>query len=256
MSNKRGKFLFRRIRRKFHDAIEYAAVGLAGAVVPRLSRRGELRLAKFLGAAAFHLARGTRRISLANLNIVYGAAKTRAEKLAIAKAATIHTLQIMLDYFWFSRDTRTRLERHCVCEDSVVNGWLDGTAPGFFVTAHIGNWEVAGNYVSFRGRKLSSVYRPIGTEKTLARLSEFRKSTGQQMISKEGAGMGILRALKSGGIVALVMDQHTDLRDGGIYFDFFGLPAAFTNVCGIFANRMKIPVCVAGAFYDETSDTY
>ena len=246
----------KRIGRKFRDALEGVAVGLAGALVPRLSRRAELRLAAFLGAAAFAFAAKTRRVAAANLDIVYGGAKSRAEKRAIAKASTIHTFQLMLDYFWFSRDTGARLEHFCVCEDPDLNGIIAGSHPAFFITAHLGNWEVASTYFSNRGRGIASVFRPIGTQKTLARLSRFRQSTGQQMIPKDGAANGVLRAIRAGSIVALVMDQHTDLRDGGIFLDFFGLPAAFSNLCGVVANRMKIPICVACSVHDAEEDKY
>ena len=250
------KKILRRMRRRFHHAVEGVFVRLLGAVVPRLSRRGERRLAAVLGTLGFHVARGTRRIAMANLGIVYGDTKTRAEKLALAKASLIHTAQITLDYFWFSRDTAARLEKYCVCDDAVVNEWAGNTAPGFFVTAHLGNWEVGGNFVSGRGRKMSCVYRPIGSARTLDLLLKFRQSTGQQIIAKDGAGTGILRALRAGHVVALVLDQHTDLREGGIYLDFFGLPAAFSNICGIMANRMKIPVCVACSCHDAAADKY
>jgi len=256
MNNTRRKPLFKRVKRKFHHAIEGVAVRLLGAVVPRLSRRAQRRLASALGTLAYHFARGTRRIAMTNLGIVYGAAKSRADKLALFKESSVHTAQIMLDYFWFSRDTKARLEEYCVCDDAVVGEWICGTAPGFFVTGHIGNWEVAGNFVSGRGRKMSCVYRPIGSQRTLDLLLKFRQSTGQQIIAKDGAGMGIMRALRSGNIVALVLDQHTDLCDGGIYLDFFGLPAAFSNVCGIMSNRLKIPICIACAFHDAAADKY
>ena len=246
----------KKIGRGFRDAIEGVAVGLAGALVPRLSRRAELRLAAFLGSAAFAFALKTRRVAEANLGVVYGDAKTRAEKRAIAKASTIHTFQLMLDYFWFSRDTTARLERFCVCEDPGINGMIAEATPAFFITAHLGNWEVASTYFSNNGRSFASVYRPIGTHKTLARLSRFRQSTGQQMIPKDGAAKGVLRAIRAGCIVALVMDQHTDLRDGGIFLDFFGLPAAFSNLCGVVANRMKIPVCIACSVHDAKEDKY
>jgi len=256
MGTPKGKSFLRRVRRGFHHAVEDACVRLLGAVVPRMSRRRQRRLAALLGTLAFHVARGSRRIALANLGVVYGDTKTRAEKLAIAKASLVHTAQITLDYFWFSRDTKARLGEYCVCDDPVVGEWAANTTPGFFVTAHLGNWEVAANLISSRGRKMSCVYRPIGSQRTLGLLLEFRQITGQQIIAKDGAATGIMRALRAGHIVALVLDQHTDLRDGGIYLDFFGLPAAFSNVCGVMSNRLKIPVCVACSYHDAASDKY
>ena len=248
--------LLRKIRRGVHTTLELMIIYVINAVVTRLSRRGELRLAATVGSALFRTARRTRRIAMANLDIVFRDSKSAAEKRDIAKASFVNAAQILFDYFWFSRDSKNRIALHCVCDDPVIDEWIKGDFPGFIVTGHIGNWEVSGNFVSGCGRKIWSVYRPIGTQKTLDRLSRFRRSTGQQIIPKEGAATGILRALRNGDLVALVMDQHSDLREGGIYLDFFGLPATFSNLCGVIANRLKVPVCVACVKYDAERDKY
>ena len=253
-----GKILraFKAARHGIHTGVELAAVGVFAWIVPRLSRRGELRLAKAFGSTAFCFLRRTKRIAMANLDIVYGAEKTRTEKRAMAKTAFIHAVLVFLDYFWFARDTRARLEKYCVCDDPVMDEWINGSFPGFICTAHIGNWELAGQYISSRGRTLWSVYKPIGSRKTLAKLLEFRGRTGQKVIPKEGATTGILRALRAGNLAALLLDQHTDLREGGIFLDFFGLPATFSNLAGVISCRMKVPLCVACVRYSATDDRY
>ena len=67
---------------------------------------------------------------------------------------------------------------------------------------------------------------------------------------------GMLRALRSGSLVALVLDQHTEVVDGGIYLDFFSLPATFSNAPGVLAKRLKTPICVACARHEAASDHY
>ncbi len=236
--------------------LEFLVVSFFGFVIPRLSRKTEKRLANGLGRLVFTLGRSSRKIALANLDIVFGNTKTLEEKHNIMRAACRHAALVTFDYFWFSRNTHARLTQFCRVESDEINQWIDGKFPGIFVTAHIGNWELAGQFVASRGRLLWSVYRPIGTKNTLSTLLDFRKLTGQKVIPREGAMKGMLRALRSNGLVALVLDQHTEVVEGGIYVDFFSLPATFSSAPGALAKRLKAPICVACARHESTSDRY
>ncbi len=246
----------KKIRHVFYVVFEFIVVGMMRIVIPRLSRCTEKKLAVGLGNFLFVFGGSSKRIALANLDIVYKTKKTPIEKKAIMKAAYRHAALVMLDYFWFSRETFKRLDAFCRVESDEVNQWISGTSPGIFVTAHIGNWELAGQYVASRGRAMWSVYRPIGTRKTLRTLLDFRKATGQKVIARDGAMVGMLRALHSNGLVALVLDQHTEVIDGGVYVDFFSLPATFSNSPGVLAKRLGVPICVVCAIHDAVSDQY
>jgi len=255
-----GRPSLRSIRKRIHRflraGVEISAVAITGQIIPRLSRRSTRRLARALGWTLFTCGRQSRRIALANLDILFGNTRTPEEKKALALASFRHTALIVLDYFWFSRRTHERLAAYCRSEDPRVEKWICGDFPGFFVTAHIGNWELAGQYVSSRGRALWSVYRRIGTRKTLKTLLRFRRATGQRVIAREGAMQGMLRALHENDLVAVVLDQHTDVADGGIYLDFFGLPATFSNAVGMLAKRRGVPVCVGCVHHDVQADVY
>ncbi|MGI5869476.1 MAG: lysophospholipid acyltransferase family protein [Kiritimatiellia bacterium] len=247
---------FQRFRRKLLPYVETVALWLPSRLVPRLSRRAQRRLARVVGVVMASIPSRSRRIARANLDIVYGDTKTPREKRALLRAAFDHSALVLLDYFWFSRHTAERLTRHCVPADERMERWIVGRFPGLLVTGHFGNWELGGQYIALRGRSMWSVYRPIGTSRTLEPLLKFRRATGQQVIAREGAMMGMMRALRRNSLVALLLDQHTDPSDGGFYLDFFGLPAAFSNAAGHIANRLKIPIAIAGVFYNAAEDRY
>jgi KDO2-lipid IV(A) lauroyltransferase len=58
-----------------------------------------------------------------------------------------------------------------------------------------------------------------------------------------------LRALRRGLYIALLLDQNTKPKDGGIFVDFFGLPVPMSTSAAILAERVNVPVvplfCVA-----------
>lgn len=253
---KRIQRALKQARRRVYAVVEFLMLHLVGFVVPHLSRRMEKRLANGVGSLVFFWGRSSRRIAKANLDIVFGDTKTPEEKHRIMRASYCHAALVTSDYFWFSRDTLARLHQFCHVESESINQWIAGKFPGIFVTAHLGNWELAGQYVASCGRSIWSIYRPIGNEKTLKTLLDFRKSTGQHVIAREGAMTGMLRALRSDGLIALVLDQHTEVVDGGIYVDFFSIPATFSNAPGVLAKRLKTPICVACARHDAATDRY
>ena len=72
-----------------------------------------------------------------------------------------------------------------------------------------------GLYIASRGRRLWSVFKPIGSRAVTRRMRHFRSSCEQRVIPREGAMTGVLRALRARDVVAMVLDQHVDGRDGG-----------------------------------------
>jgi Kdo2-lipid IVA lauroyltransferase/acyltransferase len=47
----------------------------------------------------------------------------------------------------------------------------------------------------------------------------------------------MLRILKNGGLVALLLDQNTQLNEGGVFVDFFGVPATVSAAGASLAYR-------------------
>ena len=227
---------------------------LGSAVVPLLSRRREMRLARAIGRFLCRPGFRWYRYARTNVDIVYGASKTEEEKERVVRASFENVARVLTDYFWFARRTQERLERHCEIGDETVRRWIEGDFPGVFVTLHLGNWELAGLYIASRGRRLWSVFKPIGSRTVAHRLRRFRNGCEQRVIPREGAMSGILRALRARDVVALLLDQHVDPRDGGVYLDFLGLPASFSSAVGTLAHRLSVPVLVGAAVRDEARD--
>lgn len=224
--------------------------------IPYCSRQGARRIARVVGFLMVAFPTRARRVAAANLDVVYGTTQTAKEKRRILVKSFYHSAGVLIDYFWFSHRTAERLAEYCEGDDARFMEWMHGNDPGFVVTAHIGNWELGGQCIALKGRTMWSVFRPIGTHRTLDTLLRFRQATGQKVIPRTGAMMGILRAVKHRDLVALLLDQHTDPQEGGIYLDFFGLPAAFSNAVGILAQREGIPICVLGMVHDACRDRY
>ena len=245
---------WRRFRCAFAAVPQNFFLWLALLVVPRLSRRGELRVARIFGWFGSRRIWRYRRYAEENVRIAFGDALGADARRALARRSFDHQALVATDYFWFSRPGR--FEAFCEIGDETMRRWLAARGPCLMVTGHIGNWELASRMVSSHGRRLWSVFKPFGSCAVSRRMQAFRESCGQFLIPRDGAMRGVLRALKAGDTVGMVLDQHVDGRDGGLYFDFFGLRASFSPVVGAVAHKFRIPVLVCAMVRDEARDRY
>ena len=111
-------------------------------------------------------------------------------------------------------------------------------------TAHIGNWELSGLLLGWLCEPVGVVARPLDNPALDRRLVAFRARSGNTVIYKRQALGAILRMLRAGQGVALVVDQNVQ-ADEGIFVDFFGRKAAATTVAAALAVRLDAPLVMA-----------
>lgn len=221
--------------RSVRFAAEYALARTALAVLPRLSRPMAVGLAHVSGTLASIFSRHLRAVSLANLELALGDSLTPAERRRVVRRSFQSFALVLIDMFWFARDSENRI-RTWVHFDPSFDAFMR-SAPQVCVTAHMGNWEVLGMAFALRGFPLVSVAAPLENRRLDRLFIDLRKRTGQQILSKHGAVRGLMRALKEGGKVALVMDQNTKPSAGGVFVDFFGLPVPVSSAPAALALR-------------------
>ena len=210
--------------------LELALAKLGLFIIPALPRCGVLLLARALAAGAWLVARRERSVGLANLDVAFGGTKTAAEKRAILRESFRTFALMMLDIFWFSKDIERRVARWVEQEASMEPLWQPRATVG--ITAHLGNWELLGQTVAMRGYPLASVVAPLANPTVDELFRRVRGTSGQDVIPQQGAVRQLLRALRAGGKIAILLDQNTLPGEGGVFVPFFGLP---------------VPVSAAGA---------
>ncbi len=101
-------------------------------------------------------------------------------------------------------------------------------------------WQTACVY----GHPLTSVYAPLGGALTRKRMDDMRTAAGQVLVPREGVVVSLLRALRQGHFIGLLLDQHTPVNSGGIFVDFLGLPATVSGLAALLSIRRKVPIYV------------
>lgn len=209
--------------------IEAAAAAAVSAVVRRLPRAWVLAIGRGLGRLWGALDRRHRRIATDNLRAAFPDwDATRVE--AVARGVYAHFGAVMLDLLWMEGRRGPDLLRLVGVdgEDNFHAAAARGKGILFF-TAHLGNWEIHAIAHAARHGAIAVVARPLDNPALDARLLALRAATGNAVVYKRKALATVLRELRSGRGVAMLLDQNVQEGDG-IFVEFFGRPAATTTV--------------------------
>jgi KDO2-lipid IV(A) lauroyltransferase len=221
--------------------LELIGTRAARATVPALSRTAVLRMANGLGRVAASGAGHLRRVGMANLDLAYGDSLSPVEKRQILRRSLQSFCLVMLDVFWFGRDTEDRLRRHVRWDPAFLASIRDPTAK-IMLTSHLGNWETLGQAVAAKGVPLMSVAAPLANKQVDEVFLSLRRASGQLVVPKEGAMLRLLRHLRKGGKVAMLLDQNVKPADGGAFVPFFGLPVPVSMAAATLALRLPCPI--------------
>lgn len=238
-----------RLRDIFRFPFEVLGVCIAGLVIPVLPRSWVVGLARVLGDAGYRFSRRDKKIALANLDTAFGDTMSPEAKEKIARESFQNFTQVLLDYFWFSVFSRRRVARHVVFDSSYDYAFR--TLPLIFLTAHFGNWEVLGLACTMRCGGLLSVAAKMENPLVDFILRMARSGTGQRIVGREGALRSLVRELKQGGRVAMVMDQNVLPEDGGEFVSLFGLPAPVSRAAALLQSHTGADVAFAYCLPDD-----
>src|SRR4051794_1881684 len=93
-----------------------------------------------------------------------------------------------------------------------------------FATAHLGNWELSAFAHALLSEPMHLVVRPLDNPLIDSLVARRRTLSGNRLIGKKDFARAILTALKQNEAVGILIDQNSS-ADGGVFVDFFGIPA-------------------------------
>jgi KDO2-lipid IV(A) lauroyltransferase len=206
------------------------------AVVRRLPRRLVLRLGSSLGRLWARL--DARHLAIARDNLRQAFPNWDAARVErTARGVYAHFGTVILDLLWMQGRPVGELlaladlegVEHLQRARALGRGVL---APG----AHLGNWELqAVASVPLVGN-IVSIARALDNPALDQRLVALRTSSGNAVIYKQKALAHALKALRGSEILAVLIDQNVQQRDG-VFVRFFGRPAATTTVAAALALK-------------------
>jgi KDO2-lipid IV(A) lauroyltransferase len=238
-------------RSALRNHVEFAAFRFARGLTGLLTPAGLARVGDVIGNFYSMLGGRRRRIIDFNLRLAFPEMND-GERRALARAVTRHFARSALDAI---RLQRLQPQELLAVVDIAGLENLDGALAlgrgAFFLTAHIGSWEVAALVTGLQVESgLSVVNRPLDNPLLEVELDRLRKLYGNRVFGKHNVLREMLAQLKSGGGVGILIDQRVR-EEQGVRVPFFGHPAWTHPILARMARKTGAPVVPTFALGDE-----
>jgi KDO2-lipid IV(A) lauroyltransferase len=242
----------RKFRKRRRDDLLYALALFAVWLFRFLPLSLGILIGGMLGGFAYFILPRERNRALEHLAIAFPSEMSLPERRRVARRCFQNLGKNAVELVNFPRLKRD-LDRMITVEG---RAFLDETlARGnglIWITGHLGNWELMACYMAHKGYPFRVVAREIYEERLNRLLLRFRKEAAVRVILRDSPSSGrqLLRALKDGEVVGMLIDQDAQVK--GVMADFFGRKANTPAGAAILARRRSIPV-LAG-FIHRVSD--
>jgi KDO2-lipid IV(A) lauroyltransferase len=235
------KIDFTKIRRKiyYYGAFIFSKFVL---IVPYKFSVGFLSI--FFGKVAYYIARDGANIAVKNLKKCFPE-KSEKEIIKIAKELFCNEVKNFFEFVNFPRMNSAFINSISSIENShLIKKSMEKGKGILFVSAHTGNWEITAAAVSNFGVPVNVVAKRIYIDELNDMLVKYRTGKNINVILREESDTGrkLLRALKKGEIIAMLIDQDTKVP--GVFIDFFGSKAWTPSGLAVLALKSGADVLV------------
>jgi Kdo2-lipid IVA lauroyltransferase/acyltransferase len=236
----------KRARSATADYAVYIAIRVLVAVLQALPVRIAFAVSDALAALAHRIDRRHREVAADNLRHAFPE-KSPREIDILVRGCYRHCVRIVVEMALLPRKFRLS---NWPCYGRLRNGapqleaLLDRDRPTLIVTAHFGNWELAGYAIGAFGFRSYAIARVLDNPFLEDYFKRFRQGTGQAIIAKNDDFPRLEAALRLGGKVATLADQDAGPR--GVFVDFFGRPASAHKAVALMAMEFNAVMLVIG----------
>ncbi len=219
---------------------EFLAVRVLALLLAVLLHPLRLRLGRALGRLAFFVDRRHARVALANLRAAYPGADAVWHRRT-ARESFEHLGRLLVEIL-AQDQLLPRLPALLEIHGLEHLRRVAGSGRGYFLlSGHFGNWEWIALHQATIGFPLWMITRPLDNPHLEELLAARRRATGNRVVHKRDAVREMVKAIKQGYGVAIVIDQDF-LLPGAHFVPFFGRLAATTPTLGTLACRLAVPV--------------
>jgi len=227
------------------DYAVYLAVRGVVCVIQALPMWLAFALAGGLAKLAYLIDKRHRKVAAENLAFAFPE-KSAAEVDELVRACYRHCMKQVIEMVLLPRKFHVGTWRkygQTINGAGILGAMLD-PRPVLVVTAHFGNWELAGFAMGVFGFRSYAIARVLDNPHLEWFLKKFRERTGQTVIAKKDDFDRLSDVLRAGGKVATLGDQDAGPR--GVFVDFFGRPASAHKAVALMAMEFDALMIVIG----------
>lgn len=196
-----------------------------------------IRLSNTIGRIWYACDRTHRQVVLDNLNQAFSGQKSDPEIARLAILIFQHISRIIFEIGWSMGLRKADFSNHfSIIGLSHFRRAQREKKGVLLLTGHFGNWELLSIIAAMIACPVHVLYRPLDVKPVDHWLQQYRSRYGSNMIPNARAMRKILRVLKDGGVVSLLMDQNVDWYEG-VFVDFFGKRACTNSGMALLALK-------------------
>jgi Kdo2-lipid IVA lauroyltransferase/acyltransferase len=235
---------------KIKTNLEYLAARSVLAVFGLLPASVAMASGRILGRLAYFFATNLRKTGLRNLELAFPE-KSLEERRAILKGCFLNLGRVLGVFSQLSTRSADSLRDLIAPEglNHLENAKAEGKGLILF-TAHLGAWELTSFGLSLIGHPISFLVRRIDNPEVEKLVDDVRMRFGNQTMDKLAAARSMVKILRSGQVLGLLLDLNT-LDDEGIFVDFFGVPASTNFITAKLALRTGSAIMPVFAPWDD-----
>jgi KDO2-lipid IV(A) lauroyltransferase len=234
-------------RKPLQDYAVYLAVRLVVCVIQAVPLRVALGFANSLAWLMYMVDKRHREVARDNLRHAFpDRCANAAECDRLVRACYRHYCTVMIEIACIPRrihihNWRKAIKIHRFGE---LVRYILGDRPVLLVTAHFGNWEIAGYMTGVVGLRTFAIARVLDNPHLHKFLLWFRQKTGQTILNKSGDFDKITAVLQAGRVISTLGDQ--DAGPKGLFVDFFNRPASTHKAVALLSLQFDAPMVVVG----------
>jgi KDO2-lipid IV(A) lauroyltransferase len=229
---------------------EYVPAWFVVKTLGHLPRSWALAVGEGMGLLAYYLRGRWRKVGHRNLTLVFPTLTPR-ERRSLLKRSFRNLGRLLGEFSQFPRLTHETIRALVAYEG--LEHYERARAQGrgvLILTAHFGAWELSAFAHALYGYPMAVLVRPLDNPRLDRFIETYRTLSGNRLIPKREAARHILRALRKGETIGILMDTNTQPHEG-LFCDFFGQPACTSPLIARLALRTGAPVIPGFLIWDE-----
>lgn len=235
--------------------LEYALVWCVVRSIGVLPRPLARAVGIGVGRVTYLLHGKLRRVGMRNLGMAFPEKSTR-ERRKILRGVFTSLGRQLAEVCLFPRYTCENVSR-VVIYDGYEN-FQQAAKRGkgvLFLTGHLGGWELSAFAHALYGHPLHFVMRPLDNPYLDHMVRDYRTMHGNIPILKDDPVRELLRAMKEGATVGILMDTNM-MPPQGVFVNFFAIPACTPSGLARIALRTDAAVVPGFTVWDPALRKY
>lgn len=216
-----------------------------------LPRKKWLAFCGWLGKIAYAVSPKPRERVIYHLGLAFGSEKSPDEILALSKRVFIMLGKNTGDILR-SLKVRTLGDLSKFLVTHGIENYEKAYAKGkgvMFLTSHLGAFDLQITNMALRGLNPNIVGTALKDERLNELLWQYRNAYGAVAIERGKESVRLFKVLKSGGSIAILIDQDTKVKSR--FVDFFGMKASTPIGATVLALRTGAAVVPTYVYLDE-----